>query len=127
MTPPSVQPQAYLVAPLFAPTLHVLFTPAWLVLDGRANEASVAMAWQTIAWFALQAVCLATQVPVLWLLRRVALPRVPAPVAWTAATLLAALASYALLRASFISWCCALAASVLVFARFRTSPAPDVG
>lgn len=63
-------PRGYLLAPLIAPSLHVLFTPVWTTLGGQPELAVLAMAWQVVAWFALVAICLATHSPALWLMRK---------------------------------------------------------
>lgn len=63
-------PKGYLFAPILVPSLHVLFTPLWLALDGKADLAVLAMTWQMVAWFALTAACLATISPALWVARR---------------------------------------------------------
>lgn len=111
--------RAYLAAPLFAPTLHVFLTPIWQVLAGRAEEALFAMAWQAIAWIFLQAICLASMCPVLWLLRSAPLFKLNAFVAWPLSFALAAVASYSLFRSPTLSWLSSLASSVLVFHWFR--------
>jgi hypothetical protein len=113
-------PRGYLVAPLFSPTVHVLLTPIWSVLSNHANEAVASFIWQFIAWFALEAICLATMCPVLWLCRnhvsKLALGR---STAWFIVSLLAAVASYFLFQSAVVSWCAAFASAVLIFARFQ--------
>jgi hypothetical protein len=111
--------RAYLAAPLFAPTLHVFLTPIWQVLAGRAEEAVLAMAWQAIAWFGLQAICLASICPVLWLLRNAPLFKLNSFVLWPLSFTLAALASYSLFQSPTLSWLSSLASAVLIFHWFR--------
>ena len=62
--------RGYIFAPLIAPTLHIVFTPLWVLLAGHPSSAFLAMAWQVIAWFGLMAICLATYSPALWLMRK---------------------------------------------------------
>jgi hypothetical protein len=114
-----VPSRAYLAAPLFAPTLHVFLTPIWHVLDGRAEEAVFAMAWQAIAWILLQAICLASMCPVLWLLRDAPLFKLNGFVLWPLSVALAAVASYCLFQSPALSWLSSLASAVLIFHWFR--------
>ena len=65
-----IDSRGYIFAPLIAPTLHIVFTPLWVLLGGHPASAILAMAWQLIAWFGLMAVCLATYSPALWLMRK---------------------------------------------------------
>ena len=111
--------RAYLAAPLFAPTLHVFLTPIWKILAGRAEDAVFAMSWQAIAWPLLQAICLASMCPVLWLLRNAPLFKLNGFVLWALSFALAAMASYSLFRSPTLSWLSALASAVLVFHWFR--------
>ena len=67
---PLPDPRGYLIAPILVPSLHVLFTPAWCALGGQPELAVLAMAWQSIAWFGLMAVSLATLSPALWITRK---------------------------------------------------------
>lgn len=67
---PHPDPRGYLIAPVLAPSLHVLFTPIWAMLGGQPELALFAMTWQVVAWFALVAICLATHSPALWLMRK---------------------------------------------------------
>ena len=67
---PHPDPRGYLIAPVLAPSLHVLFTPIWAMLGGQSELALLAMTWQVVAWFALVAICLATHSPALWLMRQ---------------------------------------------------------
>lgn len=116
----STDPRGYLVAPLFAPTVHVLLTPIWVILSGHTNQAFVAMGWQVIAWFAIEAICLATISPLLWLVRNQISRLAPGrSVAWSIATLFAVAASYLLFRSVASSWFAAFASAVVIFARFQ--------
>lgn len=63
-------PRGYLIAPVLAPSLHVLFTPVWTILGGQPELIVLATTWQVVAWFALVAICLATHSPALWLMRQ---------------------------------------------------------
>ncbi len=67
---PLPDPRGYLIAPILVPSLHVLFTPVWSALRGQPELAVLAMAWQSIAWFWLMAVSLATISPALWIARK---------------------------------------------------------
>lgn len=114
-----VPSRAYLIAPLFAPTLHVFLTPFWQVLAGNADEAVLAMIWQAIAWLFLQAVCLASFCPVLWLFRNAPLFKLNGFVLWLMAFALAVVASYYLFQSTALSWVSSLASAVLLFHWFR--------
>ena len=114
-----VPSRAYLTAPLFAPTLHVFLTPFWQVLAGHAEEAIFAMAWQAIAWLFLQAVCLASVCPVLWLFRNAPLFKLNGFVLWPLAFAFAAVASYYLFQSPALSWVSSLASAVLIVHWFR--------
>jgi O-antigen/teichoic acid export membrane protein len=123
-----VDARAYLLAPLLPPTVHVVLAPVWSVLSGRPELALSVMAWQFVAWFALQAVCLATMTPLLWLLRRSFVGRrLSKRATWTLAGLSSGLASFALLgpipalHSPAISWFAAFAAAALVFLGFHRS------
>jgi len=114
-----VPSRAYLIAPLFSPTLHFFLTPIWKILEGHAEEAVFAMAWQAIAWFLLQAICLASMCPVLWLFRNAPLFKLNGFVLWPLAFALAAVASYYLFQSPALSWVSSLASAVLIFHWFR--------
>jgi hypothetical protein len=119
---PAVDPRTYLFAPLLAPTLHIALAPLWGVLNGQSGSLVQATLWQVVAWFALEAVCLATFCPLLWLLRQHILRvRFNRRVAWACAILFAVAASYALLgarpefRSTVLSWLAALTSATFAF------------
>jgi hypothetical protein len=115
-----VDSRGYL-APLLAPTLHVALVPLWSAFSGHAETALVAMAWQIIAWFFLEAVCLATISPLLWLFRRQILWRpVNRKVAGGMAFLFAVAASFMLFRSPLVSWLSAFVASAFAFGALQT-------
>jgi hypothetical protein len=118
-------PRSY-AAPLVTPTLHLVFTPLWLSLMGRQNEAVVVTAWQAIAWLYLTPLCLLTMLPFLWVARR-ALPAVnlkPA-LAWFIILSSSAVSSVALLGAfkyaqsPLVSWLAALLAALVLASQLK--------
>ena len=124
---PEIDSRAYLFAPLFAPTLHVLLVPLWVALRGQSEAIVQATLWQVVAWFALEAVCLATLGPLLWLLREHILRvRLIRRIAWGCAALFAAASSYALFgaspesRSAVLSWFAALVSATFAFSAINS-------
>jgi hypothetical protein len=121
-----IDPKSYLIAPLFAPTLHIFLTPIWAIVSNRMDRAFEAMAWQTIAWFALEAICLATMTPLLWLIRnQVSKLTLRRSTAWSIATLCAMAASYLLFRSALLSWFASFTSAAVIFAQFQIHESPS--
>lgn len=121
-----IDPIGYLVAPLVPPTLNIVFVPMFAVLAGHPEYSTVSAAWMVIAWFGLEAVCLATLSPLLWLCRHL-LMRVNMTIgaAIIAAVSLSGVASYLLFGTSSVahamplSWLAAATASVFAFVAYQ--------
>lgn len=118
-------PRSY-AAPLVAPTLHLLFTPLWLLLIGRQNEALVVTAWQAIAWLYLAPFCLVTMLPLIWVARRTFPPvNLKLPVAWfivlssSAASSLALLGAFKYAQSPLLSWLAALLAALVLESQLK--------
>jgi len=119
--------RGYLLAPLVPPTLNIAFVPVWSILAGHAESAGAAMAWQLVAWFGLEAACLASIYPLLWLLHKqiISLP-VSTRVAAALSFFFSACASFALFGPIqvqghvFASWGFAFIAAALAFSAFQS-------
>lgn len=114
-----IDPIGYLLAPLLAPTLNILFTPLWPLLQGRPGAASEALGWMVVAWFGLEAICLATLSPLLWLARHaIAGWPLPPSLSLGIAVLLSALASwwlFGIATSVFLSWMAAAGSAAFAF------------
>jgi hypothetical protein len=125
--PDEIDHRGYLLAPLVPPTLNIAFVPVWSILTGHATSAAGAMAWQLIAWFGLEAACLATIYPPLWLLHKqiVALP-VSTSLAAALAVIFSGCSSFVLfgpIQAQghvLVSWAFAFIAAALAFSAFQS-------
>jgi hypothetical protein len=125
--PDEIDHRGYLLAPLVPPTLNIAFVPVWSILTGHPTSAAAAMAWQFIAWFGLEAACLATIYPLLWLLHRqiVAIP-VSTSLATAFAVVFSGCSSFALfgpIQAQghvLASWAFAFMAAALAFSAFQS-------
>lgn len=123
-----IDPIGYLVAPLVSPTLNIVFVPIFDALGGHPEFSGESVIWMVIAWFGLEAICLATLYPLLWLLRH-ALMRLQVSVsaAVIAAVSLSGVASYLLFgtahvaHATPLSWLAAAAASAFAFIAYQKS------
>ena len=121
-----IDPIGYLVAPLVPPTLNIVFVPMFALMAGHPEYSSVSAAWMVIAWFGLEAICLATLSPLLWLCRHLFMRvNMPTGAAVTATISLSGVASYLLFGASSVahaiplSWLAAATASVFAFVAYQ--------
>ncbi|MDI1260219.1 hypothetical protein [Aquabacterium sp.] len=125
--PEKLDHRGYLLAPLVPPTLNILFVPVWSVLSGHSGLAFSAMVWQVVAWFGLEAICLASIYPILWLFHRriLSLPINPSLAVALSITFSAG-SSFALFGPIqwqghvAISWAFAAIASVFAFSAFHS-------
>jgi hypothetical protein len=119
-------PRLY-AAPLVAPTLHLVFTPLWLLVMGRQSEIVVVTAWQAIAWLYLAPLCTVTMIPLLWAARRTLPTGELKPVlAWfivlasSAVSSLALLGAFKYAQSPLASWLAALLAALVLASHIRT-------
>ena len=116
----------FYATPLVAPTLHLVFTPLWLLLMGRGNEAVVVTAWQAIAWLYLAPLCLLTMFPFLWVAHRaLSAIKLNSALVWLVVLSSSAVSSLALFGAfkysqsPVVSWLAALLAALALASQLK--------
>lgn len=129
-----IDPVGYLVAPLVPPTLNIAFVPVFAALSAHPGHLGESIGWMVVAWFGLEAICLATISPCLWLFRHfVVRLNISTRLAITASIALSGLASYiafgtpVVAHAIPLSWLAAAISSAFAFIAYQSRDRRSLG